>query len=728
MSNGDGNPNGNPDPHAPGYGYGYGGEAHGQYPQDGWGGEYDADATAFVQLPAGLPGDGTGADPWGAPLAAPGTGQGGYTPPVLDPADAAGPAVTHMTPAATTDPGGAGQWAMPFGTDAPTPGAGPADGQGAGRPGSSYADQHADQYAQYHAQHPSPPRQGPSSPSGEPSAAAAMGQGAAAALAGSHEARTQRRPLGSGGGSAGAQTPGAGMPEAPVQGGYAEQHQDAAGEAQFADAHARRQVPFDGAGEHEPGSAAAEGDTGPGPYAMPHGAEEGGGYEGIGTVRSGLPWAPSPTGTATPEQAARPGESAPPDASVPPGDAGHAGDGAHTGYPEHFSQREQIVESGLPSVPSVPSGGDSGTGGQWTSDHGAPVPGSGWGDAFALRTHTAPETAPETAPGTDVPQDPSPVEHLGAGTAERAQDAGPGAESGPGSDTAAAPGPGPLPGHDTAPQDSPASAPGPTADQESAAAERAPEAGTPGEAPAAEVPSDDVPPGDLTSGEAASGEAASGEVPPNGLISAEPPLELAPEFGGEHPHISYVLRVNGTDRPVTDAWIGESLLYVLRERLGLAGAKDGCAQGECGACSVQVDGRLVASCLVPAATAAGTEIRTVEGLAVDGTPSDVQRALTESGAVQCGFCVPGLAMTVHDLLEGNHAPSELETRQAICGNLCRCSGYRGVLDAVRTVVSERAAKSARDTGEPDENAPHARIPHQAGPGAGSVQAPEGGGV
>ncbi|MET9435240.1 2Fe-2S iron-sulfur cluster-binding protein [Streptomyces sp. NPDC006551] len=174
----------------------------------------------------------------------------------------------------------------------------------------------------------------------------------------------------------------------------------------------------------------------------------------------------------------------------------------------------------------------------------------------------------------------------------------------------------------------------------------------------------------------------------------------------EHPHTSYVLRVNGADRPVTDSWIGESLLYVLRERLGLAGAKDGCSQGECGACNVQVDGRLVASCLVPAATAAGSEVRTVEGLASDGEPSDVQRALAKCGAVQCGFCVPGMAMTVHDLLEGNHAPTELETRQALCGNLCRCSGYRGVLDAVREVVAEREASAAA------EHAGETRIPHQ----------------
>ncbi|MYS13882.1 (2Fe-2S)-binding protein [Streptomyces sp. SID4982] len=185
----------------------------------------------------------------------------------------------------------------------------------------------------------------------------------------------------------------------------------------------------------------------------------------------------------------------------------------------------------------------------------------------------------------------------------------------------------------------------------------------------------------------------------------------------EHPLASYVLRVNGADRPVTDAWIGESLLYVLRERLGLAGAKDGCSQGECGACNVQVDGRLVASCLVPGVTAAGSEVRTVEGLAAGGHPSDVQRALARCGAVQCGFCVPGIAMTLHDLLEGNPAPTELETRQALCGNLCRCSGYRGVLDAVREVVAEREAGVGADV-EPDADT--ARIPHQAPPGSGGV--------
>ncbi|MFE1285518.1 2Fe-2S iron-sulfur cluster-binding protein [Streptomyces sp. NPDC058751] len=213
--------------------------------------------------------------------------------------------------------------------------------------------------------------------------------------------------------------------------------------------------------------------------------------------------------------------------------------------------------------------------------------------------------------------------------------------------------------------------------------------------------------------------AVTGEAAPDaGLLAPDADL-LTPAVHDDHPLASYVLRVNGTDRPVTDAWVGESLLYVLRERLGLAGAKDGCSQGECGACNVQVDGRLVASCLVPGVTAAGSDVRTVEGLATDGQPSDIQRALARCGAVQCGFCVPGMAMTLHDLLEGNPAPTELETRQALCGNLCRCSGYRGVLDAVREVVVEREAHSAAEA-EAASGADEARIPHQAGPGAGGV--------
>ncbi|MFF2662498.1 2Fe-2S iron-sulfur cluster-binding protein [Kitasatospora sp. NPDC058032] len=168
----------------------------------------------------------------------------------------------------------------------------------------------------------------------------------------------------------------------------------------------------------------------------------------------------------------------------------------------------------------------------------------------------------------------------------------------------------------------------------------------------------------------------------------------APQVSRElRPTTSYSLRVNGFERPVTDAWIGESLLYVLRERLGLAGAKDGCEQGECGACSVQVDGQLVAGCLVPAALAQDSEINTVEGLSAGGGASDVQQALAESGAVQCGYCVPGLAMAVHDLLQRNHRPTEVEARQALCGNLCRCTGYRGALAAVQSVAEARAAQT-----------------------------------
>ncbi|MFH8734619.1 MULTISPECIES: 2Fe-2S iron-sulfur cluster-binding protein [unclassified Streptomyces] len=217
-------------------------------------------------------------------------------------------------------------------------------------------------------------------------------------------------------------------------------------------------------------------------------------------------------------------------------------------------------------------------------------------------------------------------------------------------------------------------------------------------------------------------EVAEAPAPEDAVADEPDPDAVVAPLHDDHPLASYVLRVNGTDRPVTGAWIGESLLYVLRERLGLAGAKDGCSQGECGACNVQVDGRLVASCLVPGATAAGSEVRTVEGLAADGQPSDVQRALAGRCAVQCGFCVPGMAMTVHDLLEGNPAPTELETRQALCGNLCRCSGYRGILDAVQQVVTEREASATSGTTSTGSTSAgdaegKARIPHQAGPSA-----------
>ena len=155
----------------------------------------------------------------------------------------------------------------------------------------------------------------------------------------------------------------------------------------------------------------------------------------------------------------------------------------------------------------------------------------------------------------------------------------------------------------------------------------------------------------------------------------------------------YQLRVNGENRPVNDAWLGESLLYVLRERLGLAGTKNACEQGECGSCSVLIDGVLVCSCLVLAASAIDREISTVESLAPDGDLSDVQQAFVEAGAVQCGFCTPGLIMTVHDLLDQNPSPTDLEVREAISGNLCRCTGYVRIFDAVQQVAANREEDS-----------------------------------
>jgi len=153
----------------------------------------------------------------------------------------------------------------------------------------------------------------------------------------------------------------------------------------------------------------------------------------------------------------------------------------------------------------------------------------------------------------------------------------------------------------------------------------------------------------------------------------------------------YVLRVNGNEHPVADGWLGESLLFVLRERLGFPGAKGGCEQGECGSCSVLVDGTLVCACLVLAAAAIDSEIVTIEGLQPNerGAMSDVQRAFVESGAVQCGFCTPGLIMAVHALLERDATPTDLAIREAISGNLCRCTGYGRILDAVEVTVSAR---------------------------------------
>ncbi|MCZ7534686.1 MAG: (2Fe-2S)-binding protein [Acidimicrobiia bacterium] len=160
------------------------------------------------------------------------------------------------------------------------------------------------------------------------------------------------------------------------------------------------------------------------------------------------------------------------------------------------------------------------------------------------------------------------------------------------------------------------------------------------------------------------------------------------------PEVGYVLRVNGREHRIEAAWSGESLLWVLRERLGLSGSKNACEQGECGSCSVLVDGRLVCACLVLAASAVGAEITTVEGASPQGVLTDVQSAFLAEGAVQCGFCTPGLVMSVHDLLKANPEPDDLEVREAISGNLCRCTGYGRIFAAIEnTVAARRGAES-----------------------------------
>ncbi|MFJ7332784.1 2Fe-2S iron-sulfur cluster-binding protein [Streptomyces sp. NPDC101110] len=426
---------------------------------------------------------------------------------------------------------------------------------------------------------------------------------------------------------------------------------------------------------HAPG---AQEDTGHGHAHRP--GEFGHGPESLGNAGHG-PQTPGDGHAPHPAEATAyaPGE---------PGTAGHAADrsryadygtepsdfaehGAEpSGFAEHGPERPDFAEHG-PGHPDFAEHGHEGPG---AAGH---APGQPYGEApDGFPGRPVPETHPEsTAPAPDTQDASQAAPGLGeAGTPSESTEDTSGAPEA--ADSPSEPAAGPRP--DLADTDT----------------------GARPETVDGETPADDPAPDQHPATPSA---AAPHDVPP-----------AAPQE--EHPLASYVLRVNGTDRPVTEAWIGESLLYVLRERLGLAGAKDGCSQGECGACNVQVDGRLVASCLVPAVTAAGSEVRTVEGLAEDGQPSDVQRALARCGAVQCGFCVPGMAMTVHDLLEGNPAPTELETRQALCGNLCRCSGYRGVVDAVKEVVAERETHSAPGDGDTDE----ARIPHQAGPGAGGV--------
>jgi carbon-monoxide dehydrogenase small subunit len=150
--------------------------------------------------------------------------------------------------------------------------------------------------------------------------------------------------------------------------------------------------------------------------------------------------------------------------------------------------------------------------------------------------------------------------------------------------------------------------------------------------------------------------------------------------------------VNGQQREIDDVWEGESLLYVLRERMGLPGSKNACEQGECGSCTVYLDGVAACACLVAAGQVEGRDVVTVEGLAGEDALHPVQQAFLEAGAVQCGFCTPGLIVQAHDLLQRSRRPSDPEIREALAGNLCRCTGYEKILDAVR-LAAERMAGS-----------------------------------
>ncbi len=159
------------------------------------------------------------------------------------------------------------------------------------------------------------------------------------------------------------------------------------------------------------------------------------------------------------------------------------------------------------------------------------------------------------------------------------------------------------------------------------------------------------------------------------------------------------MTVNGEPRQADDVWPGENLLYVLRERLGLPGAKNACEQGECGSCTVYLDGVLVCACLVAAGQAQDRSIITVEGLASGDALHPVQEAFLAAGAVQCGFCTPGLLIAAHDLLARNARPTDLEIREALAGNLCRCTGYGQILAAVRAAADRLAAAATERPGE-----------------------------
>ncbi|MDR7303034.1 (2Fe-2S)-binding protein [Haloactinomyces albus] len=157
--------------------------------------------------------------------------------------------------------------------------------------------------------------------------------------------------------------------------------------------------------------------------------------------------------------------------------------------------------------------------------------------------------------------------------------------------------------------------------------------------------------------------------------------------------------VNGRQREADDVWEGESLLYVLRERLGLPGSKNACEQGECGSCTVYLDGVPACACLVAAGQVSGREVGTVEGLANGDKLDAVQEAFVDAGAVQCGFCTPGLLVAADDLINRNSEPSDAEIRESLAGNLCRCTGYEKIMDAVRLAADRR---SSSDNTRPDK--------------------------
>ncbi|MGP3983303.1 2Fe-2S iron-sulfur cluster-binding protein [Streptomyces sp. KR80] len=584
-------------------------------PEQGWqplpqGGDYDSEATAFVQLPDGMF-DPSAMPPGSDPLAAPGQG---YVPPPLAPGGPPSPPAESAAPRAhaSADPAATGQWTMPFADPSPRRplGMGPRrdPGPAPGRRDGGWGEA--------------------GTPGGDDGA---TGQWRIPPAADDSVDESGEYLMDGRTGTAGAGPYGNG---APLAGG----EQWYAGEGTGSPAGTGAQWPGSRAGERLPDA----------PEASPNGgAARSPREQGDWRTTASAPTAPWPVPDADPPVADP--------SAAPRGGAGPRTD-SRTDAPADDASRAWPRPSGESWQPAA---------------------------LDELPGHTHPGRTDDRPDADPTGDSRSLSGHAAEDAINRVTGAGPAA-------------------HDWAEATTDGTATGSAASTDTA---HAAQADTDSGADATASGTRGAPAAEATGVQDHADEAAPQDAEATGPGSAEP--------HSEHPHASYVLTVNGADRPVTNAWIGESLLYVLRERLGLAGAKDGCSQGECGACSIQVDGRLVASCLVPAATTAGSEIRTVEGLAADGVPSDVQRALAAAGAVQCGFCVPGLAMTVHDLLKGNPAPTELETRQAICGNLCRCSGYRGVLDAVRQVVESRA-----ESAEPESEAEPAdtpRIPQQARP-------------